>query len=341
MFRCTSCRLWFLDPLPTPEEVASFYPKDYACYEDLQKPPGSRLVRLAREIGLRRLTRPVDRLMEAPGRLLDVGCGTGAFLAAMRDRGWDVRGVEPNRSAANHARGRLGLAVHEGALASGLFPPRSFDVVTLWHVLEHLPDPADTLRTVAGLVRPGGWLVLAVPHLESWDARMFGPHWSGLDIPRHLYLFPRATLARYLCECGFTVVRMECSTGARAGVISSLVLQSEAWFPGRRLRAAFKKVVTSMVGRGMFSIYGWIARIAVRSSFLTVYARRVPDRRVEDVPGTRVALESDIRRAHSKWGAPIRAAHPLNPPHAEVGSLCRRARAAAVLPAGEVESDLR
>jgi SAM-dependent methyltransferase len=121
----------------------------------------------------------------------------------MREMGdWDVQGIEPSSHAVLRARQRYGLDVRVGQLDELHFPANAFDVVTMWHVLEHLPQPRAVLQEVARILRPDGVLVLVCPIADSWEAEHFGPFWSGYDVPRHLYTFSRETLGKLLLECG-------------------------------------------------------------------------------------------------------------------------------------------
>ncbi len=140
---------------------------------------------------------------ERAGRLLDVGAGDGRFLAEMRARGWQVLGVEPDRSAVARARAR-GLEMLEGDVE--IVPVvEAFDAVTLNNVIEHVVDPIATLRRCWALVAPGGRLVVLTPNLESLGHRVFGARWRGLEPPRHLHLFDHATLAACARSAGVAV----------------------------------------------------------------------------------------------------------------------------------------
>jgi len=139
------------------------------------------------------------------GKLLDVGCGDGRFLAKMRDLGWEVTGVEPDGLAVEVARERFGLDVHRGTLEDIRFPERTFDVVTMNHVIEHVPDPVGTLEECLRVLKPGGRLVVTTPNVESLGHRLFGKRWFHLDPPRHLYLFSARSLLMCAERAGLRV----------------------------------------------------------------------------------------------------------------------------------------
>ena len=199
--QCTRCGLVRLHPRPA--DMAPFYPDDYESYASHEGRAHSPLSAVARSYGSYKRARIVERASGLRGgAVLDVGCAGGAFLEVMRGRGWQVCGVEPNASAVSHAH-RRGLDVLQGELEAVSLPPEHFDVVTLWDVLEHVPDPLSTLRAAHRALKPGGALVLRVPSPLSLDVRLFGRYWAGLDAPRHLWLFSRTTLDKLLLLAGF------------------------------------------------------------------------------------------------------------------------------------------
>jgi SAM-dependent methyltransferase len=212
LVRCRRCGLVYLSPRPTARALADWY---FDGYEPHRPPAPFRPVRrgalrrwLARaavwwytrglgfDPGEVRAT--LDRLDELPplfafafvparraGRALDVGCGTGSQMDAARRLGWQVYGVEPSPAAAETARRTLGLCVVTGTLEAAAYPDEHFDVVSLSHVLEHLPDPVGTLVEVARVLRPGGLCLLAVPNHRSLQALAFGSRWFPWEVPRH------------------------------------------------------------------------------------------------------------------------------------------------------------
>jgi len=129
-------------------------------------------------------------------------------LNQLRKRGWKVQGTELNDASAAFAREVLGLPVRTGELTSLHFPDAHFDVVILWHVLEHLHEPQTVLDEVARILRPGGVLLVAVPNFQSFEAKLTRNHWFHLDVPRHLIHFTPRTLQRSLAQAGLGLYRI-------------------------------------------------------------------------------------------------------------------------------------
>jgi SAM-dependent methyltransferase len=223
LVRCNDCGVYYLNPRPTQDSIEAYYPTNYDPFarQTVQQLPLLR--RLSVQYGLRKRCHFI-RTYKAQGRLLDIGCATGQFLAEMRRYpGWQVYGVEPGREAAQFAQHTLGLDVHEGELASAAYPDAYFDAVTMWDVLEHLHEPRDVLSEIARILKPDGVLALRTPSLGSWDARVFGPYWAGLDSPRHLAIFSRDTSVALLGYTGFTLRKM--STGGGSYFINLISLR--------------------------------------------------------------------------------------------------------------------
>jgi SAM-dependent methyltransferase len=143
-------------------------------------------------------------LPPAPLRLVDAGAGRGRFVAAARAAGYDAMGVEPSLRGVDP-----GLGLLEASLFDAPVPPGSVDAVTLWHVLEHLEEPAEALAVLASWLTPGGTLVLGVPNLGSLQARLARGRWYHLDLPRHRVHFTVAGLTVLLASCGFEVISVE------------------------------------------------------------------------------------------------------------------------------------
>lgn len=216
--RCAVCGLVRLSPRPTASALDHYYPDVYYPLDEL---PSAEALTVARDLQNRVQAWAKRRELDRP-RVLDVGCGAGLFLHLADEAGMRVRGIEPSAAAVAYARQNYGLDVHHGTLEDAELSAASFDIVVMWHVLEHLPDPVRSLRKVAELLTPGGLLLLAVPNFGSVEARVFGRRWYSLDAPRHLVHFTPKTLRAVVVAGGLEPVEFVQSTGT-AGLVYSLM----------------------------------------------------------------------------------------------------------------------
>jgi len=198
--RCRRCGLVFVWPQPRPEDLEALYSSGayHAEMDEAER----------RQWAEQRLDE-IEPLIPAPGRLLDVGCSRGYLLEAARERGWQVAGVEINRRSVEVARSR-GLEVHCGDIATAPFPPETFDLVTAFDVIEHVPSPGGFLATVRQLLRPRGLLVLTTPNISGlvprctyWLVGRTIGAWEHPTPPGHLVQFSRHTLLDLLSRSGF------------------------------------------------------------------------------------------------------------------------------------------
>jgi SAM-dependent methyltransferase len=203
--RCPACGLVYTVPQLGPEQIAGYYPQSY--YGDQNVRFHAVLEGLVGWFRRRRAAR-LRSFRKEPGHVLDIGCGRGHFLDWLRAWGWTCTGTELSDAAAYHARDVLRLDVRVGAYAPGAFPDAAFDAVYLWHVLEHLPAVRTALSDMRRILRPGGMLVIAVPNLASWQARLCRSGWFHLDLPRHYVHFSSDWLLGSLQELGFAIVEV-------------------------------------------------------------------------------------------------------------------------------------
>jgi 2-polyprenyl-3-methyl-5-hydroxy-6-metoxy-1,4-benzoquinol methylase len=222
--RCPRCALVFVSPRPTPEALAGMYgdPSYHAGVYDSSRGArllqqmwtGGRLALAAAELG-----RPV-----AGARLLEIGAGRGLFLAAARDEGFDVAGVELSAGAAEHARTRHGLEVHTGQLADAPLAG-TFDVVCAWDTVEHVPDPVRFWRDVLARLAPGGAVLFSTPYFSSLPSRLLRERWWTLKPAEHLWQFTPATHRVVAAAGGLAVTAIHRSPFGRAnlGRFDSLV----------------------------------------------------------------------------------------------------------------------
>jgi len=192
------------------------------------------LRRVYRGVGKRRWEKKVRMVYGPPqGRLLDVGCGAGEGLLFLREMGWQVQGVDFDENAVNAAR-KMRLDVQRGSLKEQSFPDGTFDVVNLSHVIEHLPDPIETLAECRRILKRGGKLVLFTPNSSSLGHRIFKGDWRGLEPPRHLHIFSAKSMRLALIAAGFHDLRIYPQTALSINYESILLRLS----PGRTCNRA-------------------------------------------------------------------------------------------------------
>ncbi len=229
--RCTNCGLIYQWPRLPWEQLAAYYEGNYASYSALLDDDPIIIRRLLRRLGGLKQRWYVERFKRS-GSLLDVGCGTGLFLREMQHAGgWQLGGVEPTTEAAAYVRRRLGIPVYDELFEEAPLPPASQDVITLWHVLEHVPSPMATLQKAWEALKPGGYLIISIPNYESLGRRVFGRYWIGWDLPRHLFIFPRPVLLRMFRQAQFEVVDTRCFQISYASLGHSLAFWFQSW-PG-------------------------------------------------------------------------------------------------------------
>lgn len=207
MVECEACRLLRLEPRPSPAELRGYYPETYWFEPD--RTAAGRLEEFYRRTVLRDHLSFVTRALREAGEglVLDFGCGGGLFLGMLRERGVKVLGMDFSAPALRVAWRAQGVPSVCGTLANPPLAPASCAVVTMFHVLEHLEDPAAYLKAARELLRPEGRLIVQVPNAACWQFLLLGENWSGLDVPRHLLNFRTQDLDNLLDYCGFEVLR--------------------------------------------------------------------------------------------------------------------------------------
>lgn len=202
--RCSDCGFRFTNPRPDDMDLGTYYKsEEYISHSDTSKGLMSVLYKAVRNFTLWQKERYLRRFVSR-GTLLDFGTGTGCFPSFCKSKGWKAVGYEPDMEAANIGRNR-GLQVYSVDL-KGQFDFQPFDVISLWHVLEHLPALRETLATLSAKLKQNGFMFVAVPNPESYDARYYGKFWAAYDLPRHLYHFSKSNIESLFVEHNFELI---------------------------------------------------------------------------------------------------------------------------------------
>lgn len=210
IWQCADCSLRFTQNVPTAEAIGRYYQsEDYISHSDTNKGFINKLYIRARKFTIAQKLKFIQSVTgKTTGNLLDLGCGTGSFLAAAKTGGWNIAGVEPDEGARRIAKEMNGVS----AFAAEQFyelPHQSFDAVTLWHVLEHVHDLHRYMQQLKHLLRSDGKLIIAVPNYNSVDATAYGSWWAAYDVPRHLYHFTPKAMQALASKHGFHISKQK------------------------------------------------------------------------------------------------------------------------------------
>lgn len=199
--RCAECGLVYMNPQICPDDVAKFYPPDYGPHQAKGRKTGRKSREARAELKKKPLSSPIWASLTRQSRLLDVGCGSGNFLYAMRTiTGCTVYGVDTSSVAAKTARDNYGIDIFAGTLLKCPISNDYFDVITAWWYLEHVPNPSEVLLKMSSLLKDDGYCVIGIPNIDSFNARTFRDKWYHLDCPRHLHLYSPHTI-KALLDC--------------------------------------------------------------------------------------------------------------------------------------------
>lgn len=201
---CSSCGFRFTNPRPDKESIGEFYQSaDYISHNDQSAGIINKLYRLVRQYTLRQKLKLINSIHPQKGKVLDIGCGTGLFLETCKNGEWSIAGVEPDKNARAVAVARLKETITADISE---IADSQFDLITMWHVLEHVADLQETVQELNRHLRKGGTLLLALPNSDSHDAQHFKQYWAAYDVPRHLSHFTPTTINKLVSQAGFTLV---------------------------------------------------------------------------------------------------------------------------------------
>ncbi|WP_434037761.1 class I SAM-dependent methyltransferase [Formosa sp. 4Alg 33] len=194
-------------PQPKDEELGQYYKsEDYISHTDSKRNLFEKAYHVVKGIALKRKLNLINSFNTSDKTLLDVGCGTGDFLQIAKANGWNACGIEPDLDARQLAIKKVGDTVHDPSKINSL-KDQSFDVITLWHVLEHLPNLDSHIENYKRLLKSNGVLVIAVPNYKSYDAQYYKTFWAAFDVPRHLWHFSQTGISKILGKQEFKVVK--------------------------------------------------------------------------------------------------------------------------------------
>ncbi|WP_162054177.1 class I SAM-dependent methyltransferase [Pontibacter pamirensis] len=193
---CENCSFKFTNPRPDTESIGQYYESDeYISHSNTKSGIINRAYHVVRSITTKQKVELINRHSPAKGSVLDYGCGTGVFLSACKKDGWEVRGVEPNDKAREAASAETSELIAESLQD---IQGEKFEVITLWHVLEHIHTLNETVSQLLDSLQEDGTLIIAVPNADSHDAKEYKADWAAYDVPRHLYHFTQPTMKRFL-----------------------------------------------------------------------------------------------------------------------------------------------
>ena len=191
--RCNECTLVFTNPIPSVDKLSSFYESEKYLSHNATKISLIDIVyRIARQINIRRKYKLINKYKK-PSKVLDIGTGTGELLHYFKENGWETIGIEPNNSARKFASEKNGLSVFTEEKLEEL-EEKSFDLIMMWHVLEHVVKLNERIEQIKRLLKSDGVIIIGVPNINSPDFHYYQKYWAGLDAPRHLYHFSETSI---------------------------------------------------------------------------------------------------------------------------------------------------
>ncbi len=194
-------------PQPSSEKLPEYYKsEDYISHTDMKRNLFEKVYHVIRNISLKRKLKLINSFQYKEKNLLDVGCGTGDFLQIAQQNNWTISGVEPNEEARQIANAKTNNSVYN--IKELLeFSKHSFDVISLWHVLEHLPNLEEQVSVLKSLLKESGTLIIAVPNYKSYDAKYYKNFWAAYDVPRHLWHFSQESISKLFFKENMKVIK--------------------------------------------------------------------------------------------------------------------------------------
>jgi len=206
IWQCSNCSLRFTQDVPDEVSIGRYYQSsDYISHSNTSKGLINQLYQKVRNYTLDRKAKLIIGQTVKQGKILDLGAGVGAFLNTMKEKGWEVTGIEPDAGARQQAKNLFNIDLRETDVLNQL-PENSFDAITLWHVLEHVHQLHAYVERLKNLLKADGKLFIAVPNYESLDSSVYKLYWAAYDVPRHLYHFTPKAINALITQHGLKIV---------------------------------------------------------------------------------------------------------------------------------------
>ncbi len=204
LVKCAKCELLFTNPRPSEKELHKYYEsEEYISHTDKGTSIINFLYKIVRHYTLNKKRKLIEKLSPI-GTVLDYGCGTGDFIKKCKKKEWQVSGVEPNERARKIALQKTGKSIHQDL--SEIHKEEKFDVITSWHVIEHISELKETLKKLRKKIKKEGLLIVAVPNANAYDATWYKEFWAAYDVPRHLYHFTPKSFSKLARETNLKII---------------------------------------------------------------------------------------------------------------------------------------
>ena len=207
ILECNDCKLLFTTPCPAPDRIGDYYKSDdYLSHNESKKGIVPQIYNLVKKVNIKnKFNITVNGQQTTDNSILDIGCGVGDFLNYAKEKGCDITGIEPSEDARKIAEEKLGTKIFSPEELQNI-PNESFDIVTMWHVLEHVADLKTEIDHLERIVKKNGRLVLALPNYKSFDAEYYKDKWAAYDVPRHLNHFSSTSIKNIFDTTAFQLI---------------------------------------------------------------------------------------------------------------------------------------
>ena len=206
ILECEDCKLLFTSPSPAPDKIGSYYKsEDYLSHNEEKKGLFARIYNKVKKINIKNKFKIATSYQQSAVSILDIGCGVGDFLLYAKEKGCNVTGIEPSEDARKIAEKKLDCKISSPEELQNI-PDNSFDIITMWHVLEHVADLKTEIHHLQRILKKDGRLVLALPNYKSYDAEYYKDKWAAYDVPRHLSHFSQTSIKNIFKETNLQLI---------------------------------------------------------------------------------------------------------------------------------------